>query len=65
MSFYSDYSNALRNCLVANPCPGGAVDGTQQTGSKEVYGVEIGGFSGLPSWGLCECQSVNLHLYRW
>lgn len=47
VSFYSDYSNALRNCLVANPCPGGAVDGTQQTGSKEVYGVEIGGFSEL------------------
>lgn len=47
VSFYSDYSNALRNCLVANPCPGGVVDGTQQTGSKEVYGVEIGAFSEL------------------
>lgn len=47
VAFYSDYSNALRNCLVANPCPGGVVDGTQQTGSKEVYGVEIGAFSEL------------------
>ena len=47
VAFYSDYSNALRNCLVANPCPGGIVDGTQQTGSKEVYGAEIGGFSEL------------------
>ncbi len=47
VAFYSDYSNALRNCLVANPCPGGVVDGTQQTGSKEVYGAEIGGFSEL------------------
>lgn len=47
VSFYSDYSNALRNCLVANPCPGGVVDGTEQTGSKEVYGVEIGAFSEL------------------
>lgn len=42
VGFYSDYDNALRNCLVANPCPGGIVDGTQQTGAKEVYGVELG-----------------------
>lgn len=42
IGFYSDYDNALRNCLVANPCPGGVVDGTQQTGSKEVYGIEFG-----------------------
>ncbi len=42
VAFYSDYDNALRNCLVANPCPGGIVDGTQQTGSKEVYGLEFG-----------------------
>ena len=33
IAFYSDYTNAMRNCLVANPCPDGAVDGTQQTGS--------------------------------
>lgn len=42
IGFYSDYDNALRNCLVANPCPGGVTDGTQQTGAKEVYGVEFG-----------------------
>lgn len=47
IGFYSDYSNAMRNCLVANPCPGGATDGTQQTGSKEVYGLELGMFSEL------------------
>lgn len=47
IAFYSDYSNAMRNCLVANPCPGGATDGTQQTGSKEVYGLELGLFADL------------------
>ncbi|WP_233078100.1 TonB-dependent receptor family protein [Rheinheimera soli] len=47
VSFYSDYSNALRNCSVANSCPDGRVDGTLQTGSKEVYGVEIGAYSEL------------------
>lgn len=47
VSFYSDYSNALRNCSVANNCPDGRVDGTLQTGSKEVYGVEIGAYSEL------------------
>lgn len=47
IGFYSDYSNAMRNCLVGNPCPGGATDGTQQTGSKEVYGLELGMFSEL------------------
>lgn len=41
IGFYTDYSNALRNCLFANPCPGGIVEGTQQTGSKEVYGLEF------------------------
>lgn len=47
VGFYSDYSNALRNCSVANSCPDGRVDGTLQTGSKEVYGVEIGAYSEL------------------
>lgn len=47
VAFYSDYSNALRNCSVANTCPDGRVDGTLQTGSKEVYGVEIGAYSEL------------------
>lgn len=48
IGFYSDYQNTLRQCLFANPCPnpipGGApiVDGsTQQTGSKEVAGIEF------------------------
>lgn len=47
IGFYSDYTNAMRNCLVANPCPNGAVDGTQQTGSKKVYGLELGMFADL------------------
>ena len=47
IAFYSDYRNALRNCLVANPCPGGAITGTQQSGSKEVYGLELGAFTEL------------------
>ncbi len=47
IGFYSDYTNAMRNCLVANPCPGGATEGTQQTGSKKVYGLELGLFADL------------------
>lgn len=47
IGFYSDYSNALRTCLVANPCASGAIDGTEQSGSKEVYGLELGLFSDL------------------
>jgi len=42
IGFYTDYENALRNCLVANPCANGAVDGVQQDGAKEVYGLEVG-----------------------
>lgn len=45
--FYSDYSNALRNCLVGNPCASGAVDGTEQAGEKEVYGLELGLYADL------------------
>lgn len=45
IGFYSDYDNALRNCLVANPCADGAILGVQQDGAKQVYGVELG-FSG-------------------
>ncbi len=54
VGFYSDYQNTLRQCLFANPCPnpvsGGApiVDGsTQQTGAKEVYGLELSAFGDL------------------
>lgn len=42
IGFYTDYENALRNCLVANPCVNGAIDGVQQDGAKEVYGLEVG-----------------------
>lgn len=51
IAFYSDYRNALRNCLVANPCPGGVTEGTRQTGSKEVYGLELGAFANLGRTG--------------
>lgn len=51
IAFFSDYTNAMRNCLVANPCPGGAVEGTQQTGSKDVYGLELGAFAELYNAG--------------
>ncbi|WP_159912784.1 TonB-dependent receptor [Pantoea sp. 18069] len=51
IGFYSDYTNAMRNCLVANPCPNGAVDGTQQTGSKKVYGLELGMSANLYNQG--------------
>lgn len=48
IAFLSDYDNALRLCLVANPCPGGIVDGsTLQSGAKEVYGLELGAFAML------------------
>jgi Fe(3+) dicitrate transport protein len=40
VGFHTDYSNALRNCLVANPCSNGATDGVQQDGAKRVLGVE-------------------------
>jgi len=41
IGFYTDYNNALRTCLVANPCSDGSVDGVQQDGAKEVYGLEV------------------------
>lgn len=47
IGFHTDYRNAMRACLVANPCPGGAIDGTEQTGRKKVYGVELGAFANL------------------
>lgn len=49
VGFYSDYKTTLRQCIFANPCtnpaPGGQpiTDGsTQQTGAKEVAGLEFG-----------------------
>lgn len=47
IGFLTDYQNATRSCLVANPCPGGIVEGTQQDGAKEVYGLEFGLFADL------------------
>jgi len=42
VGFHTDYDNALRNCLVANPCANGDVLGVQQDGGKRVYGLETG-----------------------
>lgn len=41
IAFLSDYSNALQNCSLANPCANGDVDGTQQTGEAEIMGLEF------------------------
>ena len=41
VGFFSDYTNALQNCTLANPCAGGIVDGTEQTGAAEVRGLEF------------------------
>jgi len=58
VAFYSDYDNALRQCLFANPCtnpvPGGPpiTDGsTQQDGSKKVQGLELSAFADLYQGG--------------
>jgi len=58
VAFYSDYDNALRQCLFANPCtnpvPGGdpITDGsTQQDGSKKVQGLELSAFADLYQTG--------------
>lgn len=47
IGFFTDYENSIRTCLVANPCSGGVVEGTEQTGAKEVYGLELGLFGQL------------------
>ena len=47
IGFLTNYRNSMRTCLVANPCPGGIVTGTQQTGRKKVYGLELGVFGTL------------------
>lgn len=63
IGFLTDYKNAMRTCLVANPCSGGVVDGTEQTGAKEVYGLELGLFAELYSNGAI---SVPLRFaYTW
>jgi len=58
VAFYSDYDNAIRQCLFANPCtnpvPGGdpITDGsTQQDGSKKVQGLELSAFADLYQGG--------------
>jgi len=40
IGFYSDYTNSIRNCSVANPCAGGIDSGTEQLGAAEISGVE-------------------------
>ena len=63
IGFFTDYENSMRTCLVANPCSGGVVDGTEQTGSKEVYGLELGLFADLNAGGAI---GVPLRLaYTW
>ena len=63
IGFLTDYKNAMRTCLVANPCSGGVVDGSEQTGAKEVHGLELGLFAELYSTGAI---SVPLRLaYTW
>ncbi|MGY0505050.1 TonB-dependent receptor family protein [Luteimonas sp. e5] len=47
IGFHTDYRNSMRTCMVANPCPGGRVDGTEQTGRKRVSGLELGAFGVL------------------
>lgn len=47
IGFLTNYRNSMRTCLVANPCPGGIITGTQQTGRKKVYGLELGAFGVL------------------
>ncbi len=47
IGFYTDYDNALRTCIVANPCTGGRVDGVQQDGAKEVHGLEVLAYGNL------------------
>jgi len=58
VAFYSDYDNALRQCLFANPCtnpdPNGQpiTDGsTQQDGAKKVQGLELSAFANLYQGG--------------
>lgn len=41
VGFFSDYANSQQTCTLANPCAGGIIDGTQQTGAAEVYGLEF------------------------
>ena len=40
IGFYSDYSNSIRNCSVANPCSGGVDSGTENLGTATIAGVE-------------------------
>ncbi|MBK6280548.1 MAG: TonB-dependent receptor [Gammaproteobacteria bacterium] len=45
--FYSDYTNTIKNCSVANPCTSGQTVGTESLGESEIQGVEIGLNSGF------------------
>ncbi|PJK09782.1 ferric citrate transporter FecA [Lysobacteraceae bacterium NML120232] len=55
IGFYTNYRNSMQTCLVANPCPGGIITGTLQTGRKKVYGLELGTFGNLH-------ESANLRI---
>ncbi len=41
IGFYSDYTNSIRNCSVANPCSGGIDSGTEQLGEATIGGAEV------------------------
>jgi Fe(3+) dicitrate transport protein len=41
IGFYSDYTNSIRNCSIANPCSGGVDSGTEQLGAATIGGVEV------------------------
>lgn len=45
--FFSEFTSSVRDCLVANPCTGGVVTGTEDAGAKDVYGLELGLFGEL------------------
>ena len=56
IGFYSDYTNSIRNCSVANPCAGGIDSGTEQLGGAEISGFEAAlnwqGQTGALQWPL-------------
>jgi Fe(3+) dicitrate transport protein len=63
IGFHSGYSNALRNCLVANPCGGGIVDGTEQAGAKVVRGLQVS--AAAPIYAHAAFRVPLLLAYTW
>lgn len=47
IAFFSEFTSSVRDCLVANPCTGGVVTGTEDARAKDVYGLELGLFGEL------------------